>query len=469
MAGVGRSPSLGRIGCSRLKQPDFLAQPQHFFRVSTPLLPGFMYHSCHFAALAATLSEDVMTEQTITPLEPPQVIELTPPQPVAAVPPEQAVAMVKLASDVATKLDNQVTDFIQKIIGLDVRSPEFREKVDAIHSMGTKEIQSSSSVSNRLLDKPMKAMQSGVFSETSKISRDLIELRRTVEDLDPGRQGDLFTPRKILGFLPFGDKLLDYFDRYTSAQSHLNTIIESLYSGQDELKRDNASIEQEKANLWDLMQKLEQFVYLGKKIDSELAAKVATIEATDVEKARIVKEEIQFYVRQKVTDLMTQMAVNVQGYLALDLIRKNNLELIKGVDRATTTTISALRTAVIVAQALANQKLVLDQITALNTTTSNIIESTSNLLRKQSAAIHEQAAGATVNIEQLQRAFNNIYATMDAISTYKIDALDSMGKTVEALTTEVTKAKTYVDRVRQEETAKIVQDVNISDDGVVKL
>ena len=70
--------------------------------------------------------------------------------------------------------------------------------------------------------------------------------------------------------------------------------------------------------------------------------------------------------RQKRQDLLTQLAVSVQGYLALDLIRRNNVELIKGVDRATTTTISALRTAVIVAQALSDQKLVLDQITALN-------------------------------------------------------------------------------------------------------
>ena len=55
-------------------------------------------------------------------------------------------------------------------------------------------------------------------------------------------------------------------------------------------------------------------------------------EATDPEKARIIKEEMLFYVRQKNTDFLTQLAVNVQGYLALDTIRKNNLELIKGVD-----------------------------------------------------------------------------------------------------------------------------------------
>ena len=148
------------------------------------------------------------------------------------------------------------------------------------------------------------------------------------------------------------------------------------------------------------------------------------------------------------------MSVNIQGYLALDLIRKNNLELGKGVDRATTTTVSALRTAVIVAQALANQKLVLDQIGALNTTTGNLIASTSELLRDQSAAIHQQAASSTIDITKLQQAFANVYQTMDTIADFKTKALSSMQTTVDTLTGEVGKARTYLDRVRQQEAAQ---------------
>src|SRR5690349_24654639 len=109
------------------------------------------------------------------------------------------------------------------------------------------------------------------------------------------------------------------------------------------------------------------------------------------------------------------MAVTVQGYLALDLVKKNNVELVKGVDRASTTTVAALRTAVTVAQALTSQKLVLQQITALNTTTANIIEATGELLRTQTAEIQQQASSSTVPIETLKRAFDNIYQTMDAI------------------------------------------------------
>jgi uncharacterized protein YaaN involved in tellurite resistance len=146
--------------------------------------------------------------------------------------------------------------------------------------------------------------------------------------------------------------------------------------------------------------------------------------------------------------------VSVQGYLALDLIRKNNLELIKGVERATTTTVSALRTAVIAALALGNQRLVLDQIGALNTTTGNVIESTSQMLRQQSGEIQNQAASATVSIDKLKAAFDNIYATIDTIDTFKLAALDNMKKTIDTLSTEVTRAQVYVERARSAELAQ---------------
>ncbi|HEX9027904.1 MAG TPA: toxic anion resistance protein, partial [Anaerolineales bacterium] len=395
---------------------------------------------------------------------------LTPPQAVQPVAQDQAGQMVKLDPATITHLDDKVKEFTDIVLKSDVQSDPFKDRVQAIHELGSKEIRDSANVSNRMLDKPVKAMESGLFNDTAPISRSLIELRKTVESLDPAHQGDLFSTEKLLGFIPFGNKLRDYFLRYQSSQSHINAIINALLQGQDELRKDNAAIEQEKVNLWTLMGHLQQYVYIGKKIDAALEDRVSSIETSDPEKARVVKEEMLFYVRQKVQDLLTQQAVNIQGYLALDMVRRNNLELIKGVDRATTTTVSALRTAVIVAQALANQKLVLDQITALNTTTSNLIESTSVLLRKQTVEINQQASSATVNIESLQKAFQNIYESMDMISNYKLQALDAMKTTVAALSAEIDKANKYVDRVRGEEAARATGEINISaPDNDVKL
>jgi uncharacterized protein YaaN involved in tellurite resistance len=372
-------------------------------------------------------------------------LTLVPPQPVAAITQDEAASMVKVDAATASKIDAMVSDYIKSLTSLDPHSQDFATKVNAIHTMGNDEIRQSASVSNRLLDKPVKAMESGPFSKGANVSKSLVDLRRTVEDLDPSQQG-LLSPKHLFGLIPFGNRLRDYFARYQSAQGHLNAIIQALYHGQDELRQDDAAIEQEKVNIWDIKGKLEQYIYLAGKLDATLEAQINQIGQTDPGRAKALREDVLFYVRQKRQDLLTQLAVNAQGYLALELVRKNNLELIKGVDRATTTTVSALRTAVIVAQALTNQKLVLNQITALNTTTGNLIDSTSQMLKDQSGQIHEQAASATVSVEKLQAAFANIYATMDMIDAYKLQALDSMQKTIGSLSGEVTKAQSYLQR-----------------------
>jgi uncharacterized protein YaaN involved in tellurite resistance len=374
-------------------------------------------------------------------------LALTPPPAVTAVAPAQADEMIPIDDATKAKLQQTVDDYVSSVTELDPRSDAFARKVDSITAMGDREIKQSADVSNRLLDRPVRAMGSGLFDNDAPVAKSLVELRRTIEDLDPQRQG-MLSKKKLFGLIPFGDHVRDYFAKYRSAQSHIDAILQSLYRGQDELRQDNGSVGQEKENLWETMERLKQYAYMADLLDRSLQMRIATVDATDPEKAKALREDVLFYVRQKHQDLLTQLAVSAQGYLALELIRKNNVELIKGVDRATTTTVSALRTAVIVSQALANQQLVLDQITALNTTTENLIESTSEILKDQSERIHEQAAGSTISVEKLQAAFANVYAAMDDIDTYKLQALESMKQTVDALSTEVGKAQAYLQRAQ---------------------
>lgn len=376
---------------------------------------------------------------------------LQPPEPPAKVEPEEAERKVPLDESRQQELGQQAEQFVNTVVEAEPESEEFKGAVQSAHQMGNDYIREAANVSNRMLDKPVKAMDQGALSGESDVSKSLLELRNTVEELDPSNRGDLFQPKKLLGFIPWGNKLKDYFREYQSAQSHIDAIIQSLYQGRDELQRDNASIEEEKRHLWQVMQKLEEYIYLGRQIDSALEQRVGEIEQQNQHKARAVREELLFYTRQKVQDLQSQLAVAIQGYMALDMIRKNNLELIKGVERATSVTISALRTATIVAQALTNQRLVLEQIKALNETTGNVIQGTSELIKDQSAQIHEQAASSTIELDKLKSAFANIYTAMDEMSDYKTKALDGMKQTVDTLEGEIGKARERLDRVQQEE------------------
>jgi len=397
------------------------------------------------------------SNQTITATATP--FELTPPDPVPVVAPAQAAGLVPVDEGKKSALEEKVVGFVNELVALDANSPDFGKKVDQITSMGRKEIAATAQMSNRFLDRPVRAMD-----QESGVGADLTELRRTVEELDPGRAGKM-TGRKLFGIIPFGGKLKNYFDSYTSAQGHIQSILARLSSGKDELLMDNAAIDVERQKLWEAMGKLEQMIHIAKTLDERLEEEAANQDSVDPAKAKAIRETALFYVRQRTQDLLTQMAVSVQGYLALDLVKKNNVELVKGVDRASTTTVGALRTAVTVAQAMTNQRLVLGQITALNTTTAGIIDSTSKLLRENTGKIHEQAAASTIPLETLQRAFQNIYDTMDEVDTFKLRALDSMKQTVDTLSLEVEKSKGYIARAEGQNQAS----KQVGDSGLLSL
>ncbi len=377
---------------------------------------------------------------------------LVPPAAVPVISTAQASAMMPIGDPRRDEIAERAKAFIAELIDKDPNAPEFTAKINDVSSMGRDEIREAAAVTNRMLERPVAALAAarGAGDDGDaqrKVANTLVDLRLTIEDLDPTRnEGGL--GQFLLNLVPFRDKIRSYFAKYASAQTQLNKILNALANGQDSLRKDNAAVEGEKVRLWDTMNKLQEYAVLTSALDGQLVDQIAKIRATDAAKADTLTADLLFAIRQKHQDLLTQLAVSAQGYLALDVVRKNNIELIKGVERASTTTISALRTAVIVAQALANQKLVLDQITALNTTTSNLIVATSQMLKTQSTAIAEQSTSATISLDALQTAFQNIYDTIDQVDTYKIQAVDTMAQTVTALQTRLDEASKYLERAK---------------------
>lgn len=386
---------------------------------------------------------------TPPPAAPGASLTLEAPEPPATVVATQAPKMAPpVTAEQKPGLDAKVDAFMAALTAEQAKSPESEAQASAVRSMGDADIRKAAEASNKLLETPVNEVERGGLSDASKVGETLLDLRRTIEDLDPSQAGP---QRKLLGFIPIGKNVRDYFRKYQSSQSHLNGILHALRQGQDELTRDNVALNMEKQNLWASMNRLNQYIYIAEQLDQRVSASIAELKLTDVAKAEAMEKDVLFYVRQKHQDLLTQLAVSIQGYLAIDVIIKNNIELIKGVDRASTTTVSALRTAIIVSQALGNQKLVLDQITALNETTSGMIERTSEMLKDNSARIQEQAAGSTIQLESLQKAFSNVYDTMDTIDAFKLEALNTMSATIGTLENEVAKSREYLDRVSNSE------------------
>jgi uncharacterized protein YaaN involved in tellurite resistance len=133
----------------------------------------------------------------------------------------------------------------------------------------------------------------------------------------------------------------------------------------------------------------------------------------------------------------------------MEIVIRNNKELIRGVNRSLNVTVNALQVAVTVALALADQKIVLEKVQALSTTTSNLIANTAERLKTQGAEIHKMASTTQLDMESLRKAFADIKDAMEDISAFRQQALPQMAQTILELDSLSSQAETTIQKKEQ--------------------
>jgi uncharacterized protein YaaN involved in tellurite resistance len=343
-------------------------------------------------------------------------------------------AQASVEADVDPALNQQATDFVNQVLTVnpqDAAQLESRNaNIQAVESLGAR-AQKDAAHRSAMLREPIRKLAAR-GEDGGEVAKSLLDLKMTVEELDPGKfdfEAGWFT--RTLGFLPgVGKPIKRYFSRFESSQTAIDAIIRALKEGKGTLVRDNTTLSQDQKAMRKLTHKLEKTIQLGMLSDQKLSYALEREIPADDPRAAFIQEELLFPLRQRITDLQQQLAVNQQGVLAIELIIRNNKELLKGVDRSINTTVNALNVAVTVALALANQKVVLDKIEAVNVVTNNLIAQTAATLRSQAASVQKQASQSALDINTLKKAFNDINITLEDISVFRKKALPSMAKNI---------------------------------------
>ncbi|MFB9274330.1 toxic anion resistance protein [Cohnella cellulosilytica] len=345
--------------------------------------------------------------------------------------PEQLKAVieqeVKPVPEEVAKLKELADANVATIMALDVESLEKRKEVmQSIEGFGLNTMKSSAD-KNKLLEVSVGNL-ARTGDEGGQVAKGLSELHTQLKDLDPSAVD--FAKRGMLGKL--FNPLRAYFLKYQKADTVIADIIVSLDKGKATLKNDNTTLELEQQSLRELTKRLQKEIQLGTLMDESIEGQIeaARQRNEDPDKIRFITEEVLFPLRQRVMDLQQMLVVNQQGIMAIEVVIRNNKELIRGVDRAKNVTISALRISVTVASALFNQRIVLRKIELLNQTTNELIAGTSRMLKEQGATIHKQALETSVSVETLKQAFTDVLAALDSISAYKQEALPRMRETI---------------------------------------
>ena len=340
---------------------------------------------------------------------------------------EKEAEAVAPTPEVKVKLEKAADANTNNLMTFDLDSlQERRDIITSIDSFG-KDIVEKSTQKNDMLNVRLGDL-SKMGSENGAVVSGLSELSLQMKDLDPS--GIDFTKRGVFGKL--FNPARTYFTKYERADAIIAKTMDSLSEGKKVLKNDNTTLEIEQMALRDLTKKLGQQIEMGTQMDESISAAIekAKTENVDEERIKFIEEEVLFPLRQKVMDMQQMQAVNMQGIVAMEIVRRNNKELIRAVERAENVTVSALKIAVTVASALYNQKIVLEKVNAVNEATNKLIGATSKMLKDQGASIQQQAMEASVSVDTLKEAFANTFEALDAVSSYKSKALPQMKDTI---------------------------------------
>ncbi|MCG6659703.1 toxic anion resistance protein [Halomonas campisalis] len=318
----------------------------------------------------------------------------------------------------------------------------------AVDEMGL-ELQQQAAHQSAMLQTPLRKLAHH-GDDGGPVAQALVDLRGKMQALDP-RQHRLSTGRldRVLAKIPgAGSRLQRYFRKFENAQQALDAIIADLEAGRDMLHRDNLTLGDDQEALREILAGLNRQIALGRLIDRRLHQAVSRLD-DDSPRRRFIEEELLFPLRQRIVDLQQQVAVSQQGVLALEVIIRNNRELMRGVDRAIHVTVSALTVAIAVALALANQRLVLDRVESLNATTSEMIAGTAKALRHQGVEIQTRASSALLDMQSLEEAFGDVMAAIDDLSRYRQEALPQLDDQINRLGTLARQGGEAIERLQR--------------------
>jgi uncharacterized protein YaaN involved in tellurite resistance len=378
--------------------------------------------------------------------------------------PQAAREAVPLQPELQREVDEQVVRFIDALANEDVHSDAFKTRLDSAFALGKEEISNASAL---MQGRFMQRNFAGI--EDTPAYRAIADIRAQLDELNPGKDGDLLQPRKLLGLIPFGNKLEAYFRKYQSAAEQLKTSMSQLYAARDDMEKDVIDIEATRGKLWEAMTKLAAASRFATQLDTQLDAKVKSLEASDPQKAQALRQEVLFYARQNLTDIQTQQAVCVNGYLALDVLKKTGREMINGCTRVATTGMSALAVAQTVARATGNQIRVMEMLQGVNATIGNLISETGRALNQHVDQTTQFASNPMLGIEKIKEMFDQTFQAMDAMDTFRAKAIDVMGQNNALMRDQLARADNYIDRTRQQQAREAATQAAAPVSGPVKM
>ncbi len=336
-------------------------------------------------------------------------------------------------SDAATTESAQaeVSNAIDNILAMDAANLRQRQSVlDAFALIG-RPLQHRASRSSQMLRQNIRSL--AALAETDKPVDSLFtELQQTLATLDPAKQdfsGGFFD--RLLVRLGLRKSPADaWLERLKHADEYLGSALKALANQRIRLKRDNITLIEDSIAFSEVGQGMQSTIRHLKNIESGLLEKLPAIKA---ESRQFIENELLYNARQRIMDLQQQLMVLQQGQVTLEMIRRNNDQLIRGIDRTTHVSANALHAASALALAASRQESILQQLSAASSVVEQMMQGAAGQLADSQQQMDTKTTEIDADLKRLIGHFVEINSALEDISMYREDALPKIAQSVAEL------------------------------------
>ena len=280
---------------------------------------------------------------------------------------------------------------------------------------------------SKALEVPLTMMSENGDDATQSVAKSLMDLRENITDVIPeNNQLEETFFSGILSKITGSTPIKRYLTKFQTANDVIEAIGDALNRGGIRLRELNAIYFEDKERYRKVTKSLSSKLRVLEALEGKIIEEIDLLSDNKAEYKSFLETEVAFPLAVKIQDTHSLLGVTAQGVLSLDVLIKNNRELINSTKRTQTLTISALRIGALVAAGLAEEGKVLDAVNKTNQITGDMIENNGKMLKERGVGIHKRATEAMVSLDQLSNAFKDTLGAIQDIETYKVQALPKM-------------------------------------------
>lgn len=309
------------------------------------------------------------------------------------------------------------------------------EIIDAITAVGIQAQRHAASDINLLRGRVGEMLSSEKDGTATKITKDLVDLRLTLNRIDPQQVGRENVIRRAVHSLPFGrNRLLRVLEtiavRYEPVSRQVVMLENRLRDGRMLLVRDNIELRKLYEQVEAQRAPVQRNAYLGELVMQQLDE---LLHETEDSRKRSRIQDALYDVAIRVQDLRVMEEVHVQLFASLELTWQNNGRLGQAVDRTLTLVSNVTVIGLAIQAALARQRRVLDATQRTREYLGNRLLANAAAIKQHTIEIGDVYNGPVIALDKLTQAHDTLCETMDIVDRLKSDGIVSARENVEKL------------------------------------